>query len=102
MKNSPECVRLLLDETNLVSTDLSDKNETPIILACKNGVNIEILESLMVNLRTIWDIDRIKDYLEIKDNHGLKAYDYCKVKKRTDLAVLLEEFVDMNKQVIDI
>jgi dimeric dUTPase (all-alpha-NTP-PPase superfamily) len=30
------------------------------------------------------------------------AYDYCKLKKRSDLAVVLEEFVDTSKSVLDI
>ncbi len=32
----------------------------------------------------------------------MKAYDYCKLKKRSDLAVVLEEFVDTSKSVLDI
>lgn len=32
----------------------------------------------------------------------MKAYDYCKYKKRSDLAVVLEEFVDTSKSVLDI
>jgi len=32
----------------------------------------------------------------------MKAYDFCKLKKRSDLAVVLEEFVDTSKSVLDI
>jgi dimeric dUTPase (all-alpha-NTP-PPase superfamily) len=32
----------------------------------------------------------------------MKAYDYCKHKKRSDLAVVLEEFVDTSKSVLEI
>lgn len=32
----------------------------------------------------------------------MKAYDYCKARRRTDLAVVLEEFVDTSKSVLDI
>ena len=102
MKNSYECVRFLIDETNIDATDLSNNNESSVLLACKNGVSIEILETLLVNLRSIWDIEKIKDFLEVKDHNGLKAYDYCKIKKRSDLAILLEGFVDTDKSIIDI
>jgi dimeric dUTPase (all-alpha-NTP-PPase superfamily) len=32
----------------------------------------------------------------------MKAYDFCKLKKRSDLAVVLEEFVDTSKSVLEI
>jgi len=32
----------------------------------------------------------------------LRAYDYCKMRKRADLAVVLEEFVDTSKSVLDL
>ena len=32
----------------------------------------------------------------------MKAYDFCKMKKRSDLAVILEEFVDTSKSILDI
>lgn len=51
-RNSYECVRLLLEETNIDVNDLTANNETSVILACKNSVSIEILESLLVSLRT--------------------------------------------------
>lgn len=50
----------------------------------------------------MWPIDKVKEFLEIKDAIELKAYDYCKLKKRSDLAVVLEEFVDTSKSVLDI
>jgi len=37
----------------------------------------------------------------MKDSHGMKAYDYCKLKKRSDLAVVLEEFVDTSNQSLN-
>lgn len=45
----------------------------------------------------------MKEFLEIRDSSSeMKAYDYCKAKKRSDLAVVLEEFVDTTKSVIEI
>ena len=32
----------------------------------------------------------------------MKAYDYCRVQKRRDLGVVIEEFVDTSKFVVDI
>lgn len=32
----------------------------------------------------------------------MRAYDYCSIRKRTDLAVALEEFVDTSKSILDI
>ncbi len=38
----------------------------------------------------------------MKDAGGLRAYDYCKAKKRSDLAVVLAEFVDTTKSVLEV
>lgn len=81
---------------------MTKNDETCVILACKNGVCIEILESLLVGLRSVKPIDEVKEFLQIKDKSTMKAYDYCKIRKRTDLAVVLGEFVDTSKSVIDI
>ena len=32
----------------------------------------------------------------------MRAYDFCKMKKRSDLAVVIEEFVDTTKSILDI
>jgi hypothetical protein len=93
---------LLLEETNIDVSDLTHKEETAVILACKHNVKIEILESLLVSHRTLWPIERVKEFLDLKDISGLRAFDYCKYKKRSDLAVVLEEFVDTTKSVLDI
>ena len=96
-------MRILIDETNIDVKELSKNNESGILLACKYGVRIEIVESLMVGLRSTCSIEEVKDFLEKKDNNGFKAYDYCKIKKRGDLAILLEGFIDItSKSVIDI
>ncbi len=71
-------------------------------MACKHSVDLEILDSLLVTLRTLWPIDTLKTYLDQKDVLEVCAYDYCKTKKRSDLAVLLEEFVDTSKTIIDV
>lgn len=52
ISNDQECARLLLEETNINITDLTPNNETSVHLACKNAVDIEILERLLVRLRT--------------------------------------------------
>jgi hypothetical protein len=46
---------------------MTNEGETSVVLACKNGVDIEILESLLVSLRTLWPIEQVKSFLEIKD-----------------------------------
>lgn len=102
-RNSFDCLKLLLEETNLDFTALTaHRQETPVILACKHAVSIEILESLLVSLRTLWPIERVKEYLEVRDKAEVKAYEYCKTKKRSDLAVVLEEFVDTTKTIVDV
>lgn len=101
-QNSTDCVKTLLDDTNIDARELNSQNESTIILACKNAVNIEILESLLINLRSFMSVDDVKKFMEIQDQSGLKAYDYCKIKKRVDLGVLLGEFVDKSKSVIEI
>jgi dimeric dUTPase (all-alpha-NTP-PPase superfamily) len=73
-----------------------------VILACKYAVSIEILESLLVSLRNLWPLEQVKEYLERRDSQEMKAYDFCKLKKRSDLAVVLEEFVDTSKSVLDL
>jgi len=56
----------------------------------------------LVGLRSIKPLEEVKELLDIPDKSGLKAFDYCKIRKRTDLAVILGGFVDSNKSVIDI
>ena len=68
MRNSYESARLLLEETNIDPVELTKNNETSVLLACKNNVSIEILESLLVSLRTLWSIEKVKEFLEAKDN----------------------------------
>lgn len=103
VRNSYECVRHLLEETNIDAVEKTDRDETSVMLACKHAVDIQILESLLVSLRTVWPIEKVKEFLDMKDVHQqLCAYDYCKLKKRSDLAVVLEEFVDTSKSVLDI
>ena len=100
--NDYECVRLLLEETNLDHKVLTDKNESPIHLSCKHSVDIEILERLLVSLRNDLSTEDVKEYLSLKDQGGLAPIEYAKLRKRADLCVILDEFADFNKQVIDI
>lgn len=103
IRNNFECVKLLLEETNLDAIECTASGSTSVILACKHGVDIEILESLLVSLRTVWPIEKVKEFLDLKEGGSeMRAYDYCKHKKRSDLAVVLEEFVDTSKSILDI
>ena len=72
------------------------------MLACKNSVDIEILESILVSLRTIWPLDKVKEFLDLRDDTQMRAYDFAIMRKRRDLAVVIEEFVDTTKTVLDI
>jgi hypothetical protein len=57
-------VKLLLEETNLDAIESTSEGQTSVILACKHGVDIEILESLLVSLRTMWPIEMVKEFLD--------------------------------------
>jgi hypothetical protein len=57
-------VKLLLEETNLDAIESTSAGQTSVILACKHGVDIEILESLLVSLRTMWPIEMVKEFLD--------------------------------------
>ena len=48
------------------------------------------------------DIKEVKEFLDLTDGSGMKAYDYCKAKRRTDMAVVLAEFVDESKSILEI
>jgi len=103
--NDKESVRLLLEETSLSPLDITtDKQETLIHLCCKAGVDIEILELVLIHVKRhlMEEIVKVKEFLALKDSNGVTAYDYCKAKKRSDLAVVLEEFVDSSKSVLNI
>ena len=50
----------------------------------------------------MWPLEDVKKYLEQRDAAQMKAYDFCKLKKRSDLAVVLEEFVDTSKSILDL
>lgn len=68
VRNSYECVKLLLEETNIDAAEKTKDETTSVMLACKYGVGIEILESLLVSLRTLWPIDKVKEFLDLKDS----------------------------------
>lgn len=92
----------MLEETNIDIAEMTSKNETCAILACKYNAKIEILESLLVSMRTQWPIEQVKEFLDLSDSTELRALDYCKAKKRSDLAVVLNDFVDSSKSVLEI
>lgn len=50
----------------------------------------------------MWPIEKVKFFLDLTDAAQLRAYDYSKLKKRSDLAVILEEFVDTTKSILDL
>lgn len=78
--------------------------ETCIHVACKSSSDIQILESLLLKLRSqlSGSEEAIKEFLDITNSDGLKALDYCVFKRRNDMAVVLQEFVDSSQKVIDI
>lgn len=48
------------------------------------------------------NVDKVKAFLNLVDDSGMKAYDYCWAKKRSDMAVVLEEFIDSTKSILEI
>jgi len=55
---------------------------------------MRILETLLIQLRqVIPERDRLQLFLEQKNSDGLSAVDYCMLKNRHDMGVLLKEFV---------
>ena len=73
-------------------SDLSDETgDTLIHVACKNSSDIQILESLLIKLRSELsaDEDSIKEFLATVNGDGLKALDYCVFKRRHDMALVL-------------
>jgi hypothetical protein len=77
--------------------------DTLIHLACRHSTDIQILESLLIKLRTvIANKSDIQTFLARLNNDGLKAMDYCVFKNRHDMAAILREFVDSSQQIINI
>jgi ankyrin repeat protein len=102
MGNDQDSVRILLEDTNMEATELTNNRESSVHLACKFGVALEILEKLLISLRSSMENDKVKEFLNLEDAAGMKAYDYCKAKKRSDMAVVLEEFIDTSKSILTI
>lgn len=96
----------MMEEANYdFCSDINETTgETCIHLACKNSSDIQILESLLLKLRSqlSGSKEAIKDFLDITNYDGLKALDYCVFKRRHDMAVVLQEFVDSSQQIVDI
>jgi hypothetical protein len=65
----------------------------------KNSLSSMELEDID---RTVWPIEKMKEYLEFTDASQMRTYNYSKLKKRSDLAVVLEEFVDTSKSILDL
>ena len=99
-------VKLILEESNYeVKQDVNSKTgDTTIHLACRFSADIQILESLLLNVRQSFngEKEKIREFLEKENKDGVKAIDYCVFKSRNDMAVILQEFVESSQQVIDI
>lgn len=65
LNNDHECVRILLEETNIDPKELTSQQESSIHIACKSGARLEILEKLLIALRSAFDIDELKDFLNL-------------------------------------
>jgi hypothetical protein len=39
-------------------------------------------------------VEEVKEFLNLKDDAGMGAIDYSKMKRRTDLSVVLDEFAE--------
>ena len=73
-------------------------------LACKNATDIEILESLLLSIKAFFkeNLEKVKSFIGLEDSSGVSAYQYCRIAKRNDLAVILEDFVVASKSVVDV
>ena len=68
-------------------------------IACKNSSDIQILESLLLKVRSQLQGDKaaISEFLAKVNTDGMKALDYCVFKNRHDMAVVLQEFVESSQ-----
>jgi hypothetical protein len=74
---------------------VDEEGDTYIHIACKYTQDIMILESLLIALRSILvDKEKIAEFLDKQNKKDIKAIDYCTSKKRHDMAIVLEGFVN--------
>jgi ankyrin repeat protein len=93
-------LNLLLNEAehNYDVLSVNSGGDTLIHLACKYSTDIQILESLLIKLRTlVGDKEKIQEFLALQNKDGLKAFDYCVFKNRHDMAAILREFVETSQ-----
>ena len=78
--------------------------DTLIHVACKNSSDIQILESLLLKVRSQLKGDKvaITEFLALSNADDMKALDYCVFKNRNDMATVLREFVESSQKVINI
>ena len=50
---------------------------------------MQVLEALLLKLRTLLSKGDLETFLETKNGDGLRAIDYCVFKNRHDMAVVL-------------
>lgn len=71
-------------------------------MACKSNVKIEIVELILISLNKQLSIEELKEFTHLQNDSNLLARDYIKAKRRSDLGVVLEEFIDEKKTIINI
>ena len=95
---------MLLEQTSINVTEIDPDTENSYIhLACRNSLDIVILESLLIAVRTaLVTKEKLVEFLDLQNNDGFRAIDFCRVKSRHDMAVILESFVETSQQIVQI
>ena len=98
LNNNRQIVKQLLEDSNydLCGEVSPQTGDSCIHIACKNSSDIQILESLLLKVRSQLQGDKaaITNFLALCNADDMKALDYCVFKNRHDMAVVLQEFVD--------
>ena len=104
LSNDLEMVSLLLRETNLPLRERGETrsggSETILLFACKEGVESEIIEMLLSQLRTELSPQELEEFLAERDEQGFTAVDYAKSTKRPDLLHAVEDFSEKGKSYL--
>lgn len=86
-------VKNLLEDANydLCGEISAETGDSCIHIACKTCSDIQILESLLLKVRSQLQGDKaaISEYLALTNKDDMKALDYCVFKNRHDMAVVL-------------
>ena len=86
-------MKQLLEDSNYdLCNDINPQTRDSCIhIACKTSSDIQILESLLLKVRSQLQGDKAKitEFLELRNADDMKALDYCVFKNRHDMAVVL-------------